>query len=752
MIYSAIRGNQAELTQLLLDSGSLLNVQDVNNETPLEYATQTGSTEVIKVLLKHKKLYVKNNYLLLLKLSIKAKDFANMKLLISKGANYVNDFDKFGCNAFLYSCAIGDLETTQVLLDSEADQTVVDINRRNALTRLIYRCRSDKDPQENIQDDLLIEMMKVLIEKGIKVDMVDMYGWALLHYAVQYQNLPAIDLLLHYKCQLNLQTVSLFDDIAVGSTALHIAVNLDHEYLVRKLCTAGASCNLEMSLEDTESSQKGLVSPLHLAISKSNFNTAQILVEYGADINALYIDGSSVVHRSLLLREDQCIGNKNNFIQKLIEQGFKINMQDAEGNTILHGSVLTLDSQKYDDNLKFAQQLLTMDNFNKNTQNNNGETAFVTAMKFWHELSNKRSIRRQIHELVVTLMQTMVSTVDHSLADKSGNMILHYAFMCFNARYFHFVDNRNLRNMIIQLLEEGCDYSAKNLNGETPLHAYVVRKTNVYYYTDDRLAHCKVMQACVARDDINNYGITLLNEALSLQSCAIIDCILARDIHTISYINTRVPQLPQETELTFTSKNTGFTPLQIAIENFRTCSSAVEKLLKRGANIHVRFTDKPSLVDTVLTRCYCQTISPYLTGDTKTRTHWFHTIFQLLSAGACPQKVDPITEYMQNCMERLEGEAFRNPNCLPMLRRATRLGHKFYTRLNKLETTATDEVKTILNHTKHIFPLDVLASRIVRQNLYPNAWFSAKQLNLPSFVYSKHFEAYENTPMPEKNK
>ena len=87
-------------------------------------------------------------------------------------------------------------------------------------------------------------MYTIYLLGGVSQCTRDNYGWTALHYAVYYNNTPAVQLLLDLKHPRNLQSTAVYDKIPEMASALHIAILSHDSALVELLCKQGVSCNL----------------------------------------------------------------------------------------------------------------------------------------------------------------------------------------------------------------------------------------------------------------------------------------------------------------------------------------------------------------------------------------------------------------------------------------------------------------------------------------------------------------------------
>jgi ankyrin repeat protein len=131
------------------------------------------------------------------------------------------------------------------------------------------------------------EMADILLNYGAKPTHENGDGWNALHAAVQVSNMPiARRLVEEFKMDVNAEDPG-------GYTLLHRAIRKDDTQMVHFLLQKGASpvtlCGSDLG-EDAY-----YESSLHL-LSSDNVGMAAILIQYGADINALDSDGTTPLY------------------------------------------------------------------------------------------------------------------------------------------------------------------------------------------------------------------------------------------------------------------------------------------------------------------------------------------------------------------------------------------------------------------------------------------------------------------------
>lgn len=132
----------------------------------------------------------------------------------SKFSNYINQKNKKGYNALLYSAFRGNLEIFNKLMESGADISIVNSSGLNVL----HLASQGNYPN----------MIVYLIEKyGLDINSKDNKGNTALHWAVYMNSKQAVDFLMYYNIDTNIRDND-------GETALEIAVNKGNQYLIKR--------------------------------------------------------------------------------------------------------------------------------------------------------------------------------------------------------------------------------------------------------------------------------------------------------------------------------------------------------------------------------------------------------------------------------------------------------------------------------------------------------------------------------------
>jgi ankyrin repeat protein len=197
--------------------------------------------------------------------------------------------------------AAGSVELVKIILKHGANVDTVDRFGRSALQRLL-----------DYSSNSYFEMIKVLIKYKAEVNNRDMVGDTPIITAARNGNHEAVELLLGTGADLS----ACNDE---GANALVEAVwrhDESHTKTIRILLKAGADANSRM---------KGKVTALMVAADRDAGGNIKLLIEAGADIDA--IDDE---RKTALLR---VAGLKGTAVKSLIKSGAALDLQDKTGKT-----------------------------------------------------------------------------------------------------------------------------------------------------------------------------------------------------------------------------------------------------------------------------------------------------------------------------------------------------------------------------------------------------------------------------------
>ena len=220
-----------------------------------------------------------------------------LRLLLEYGANVQHQ------GALPQASYAGHLNVIQLLLDYGAD--VDEVEKQTAL----YRASSKGYPQ----------IVELLLREGANVQYMTTSGQSALYRAVENENYQCARLLLSYGARPH---VGIGRD---GETILYIACDLGHEPTVRSLLRRGALPNECTGYPNASAIDSRRRSPLHIAARRGHMGAAMLLLEYGADVNALTEDGRGPVDIAIERGHTEIrdlLSRAGGFPQQLIHERF----------------------------------------------------------------------------------------------------------------------------------------------------------------------------------------------------------------------------------------------------------------------------------------------------------------------------------------------------------------------------------------------------------------------------------------------
>lgn len=238
------------------------------------------------------------------------------------------------------------------------------------------------------------EILEILLEKnkdniGISItDIKDKNLRIPLHYAIEVQNINAIKLLLQYGSNPNIIDKD-------GLNSLHLAVKS------RSLTI----CEIIVSsIGDINSKYNTGESALHISCNLQLVDISRLLIKNGINVNSQdYFHEITALHYSVLL-------NNKELIALLLKNNADPNIQDIYGNTALHYCIIENNFEIF---LMLTQSSNTKNIINLNLWNIDGEIPLHLVLK-------------KSDESITDYLDIMIEKSNLSLQDNEGNTCLHY--------------------------------------------------------------------------------------------------------------------------------------------------------------------------------------------------------------------------------------------------------------------------------------------------------------------------------------
>ena len=296
-IHQAAQGGHLTIVQFLLAEGAVCDPMDHHGVTPLWTASQNGHADVVRELLKagakvDVTAYEYNR--LPIHQAAHGGHIEVVRTLMEFGANPTPEADTFDDSEpspFLLACACENIELVRLFLEFG-----VKINTT---------MKGGKGPLHFASHRGNVKVGQLLIDKGCDVDAREADGWTALILAAQEGHLPFVNLLIDNHANVNAEEKD-------GATALWVAAQQGHANIVRHLLEAGAR-----QLAAKETGRR----PIHQAAQNGHLACVKLLLKDSrGELNRAEQDGFT----ALTLASQKNQPAHLSVMRYLVSQGAKV--------------------------------------------------------------------------------------------------------------------------------------------------------------------------------------------------------------------------------------------------------------------------------------------------------------------------------------------------------------------------------------------------------------------------------------------
>ena len=233
----AVRADDLEAVNALIDAGADLNIQDSGGGTPLSFAAVVGYTDIARALIDAgADLNIQDNsgQTALHYAAEGSTDIA--RALIDTGAD-LNIQNDLGNTPLHRAALLGSTDIARALIDAGADLNIQDIN--------------DFTPLHYAAGRRYTDIARALIDAGADLNIQDNGGWTALHSAAVVGYTDIAIALIDAGADLNIQSISgrtPLDNAVTGSGSIENPG--PHTSIVNALKVRGAVCNITCEEED----------------------------------------------------------------------------------------------------------------------------------------------------------------------------------------------------------------------------------------------------------------------------------------------------------------------------------------------------------------------------------------------------------------------------------------------------------------------------------------------------------------------
>lgn len=355
--------------QLLMDSGENVLAKDINGGTTVHFAVLAGFDDILAQLLSKgvdpNAICHLDEDICALHICTEKGSLTTLQTLLDAGAD-VNP-DEVSTHPIRGAITSSNVEMVQKLLDQGA---LINLDQKGTLLLVAILVGNEdvvrallRSEQFDVNATLIYEdsptfalhiaaergfapIVKVLLQAGASVDAVKPNGGTALCSACQANQGASVRMLLESNANVDLSMTD-------GTTPLHYAA-LHSSEILELLLEKGAQANVSTTSADLEGA-----TPLHIAAEFGQLKWVRLLIQRGANVNALMLNGSTPIVQAckegqaeivkalldagallrvpLISALQVAVLSKDLTVVKAVLAGNPdIHMKDENGNTALH--------------------------------------------------------------------------------------------------------------------------------------------------------------------------------------------------------------------------------------------------------------------------------------------------------------------------------------------------------------------------------------------------------------------------------
>lgn len=290
-----------------------------------------------------------------------------------------------------------------------------------------------------------IEIIKILLDKGAKIDIIDQEGKTILYLPIKYGYDQIIKVLLDYDNTTTEPYTKLVDQIdSHNNIPLHYAIMYKNEYAVAELLNNNSDTNAKDNNDNTS---------LHLSIYAKNYNICKLIVDKGTNINAITNIGESALHISINMK-------LHDISKLLLDNKIDTNIQDSNNEiTALMYTIYLHDVMMF--------KLLLKHDANPNLQDSMGNSSI-------HHI-----IIEENDELLNILLNKKKHILNFNIHNIDSKLVAHLL-----------LEKVIKENDMTKYIVNQSDLNYQDNEGNTPLH--LITKKHLWVFLEDSIINKKL--------------------------------------------------------------------------------------------------------------------------------------------------------------------------------------------------------------------------------------------------------------------